>query len=194
MSTPTNGIPIPAQPTCAYCEDTNINKKCIKCQNFYCILHTSHISPNLCHGCFKGLQVIIDEHFTKTVEVYNEATDTVRTVKSEARQVRLDGPDYVWYSVIIQQATDQELMEVLEFHKFMVSLIENQRDVRKVEKIQKLRGEGPVLSTITETRTSKKTKIKQQKTPREILAMSGITETTPGFDLLLKQLEEAAKK
>jgi hypothetical protein len=36
--------------------------------------------------------------------------------------------------------------------------------------------------------------VKQQKTPREILAMSGITETTPGFASLLAQLEAAAKK
>lgn len=176
---------------CAFCDDTNTNKKCIKCQRNYCILHTSKISPNLCQECFKGVQVLIEEHFTKETEVYHEASDSVRTVKQECKQVRMDGPDYVWYSVMIQQLTDQELAEILEFHRFMVSQIEVQKAVNLVKKLQKLREDDatPRLTLSTETRKVQKKSIKQTKSLKDILIAQGIT-----GDLLTKMLEAAGQK
>jgi hypothetical protein len=107
----------------------------------------------------------------------------------------MDGPDYVWYSVAIQQSTDEELGGVLEFHKFMVSLIESLKTTREVVKNKLLREEGdknPLLTKETTTRTKTKTKIKQQKSPRDILLASGIKEDNPLFATLLAQMEKGA--
>lgn len=185
----TSTLQIPTK--CAFCDDTNTNKKCIKCQRHYCILHTSKISPNLCQECFKGVQVLIEEHFTKETEVYNEATDSVRTVRQECRQVRMDGPDYVWYAVLIQHLSEQELTEVLEFHRFMVSQLENAKTVNLVKKLQKLREDdaSPKLTVTTETRRVQKKSIKQTKSLREILEKQGIK-----GDLLEQMLKAAGQQ
>jgi hypothetical protein len=186
-----NGLPL--LNTCVFCEDNN-TRVCIKCHRYYCILHSSRISPQLCQDCFKQVSVTI-EKYTRTNEDYDATTDSIVEHKTSCKQIRMDGPDYVWYSVAIQQSTDEELGGVLEFHKFMVSLIESLKTTREVVKNKLLREEGdknPLLTKETTTRTKTKTKIKQQKSPRDILLASGIKEDNPLFATLLAQMEKGA--
>jgi len=178
---------------CVFCEDNN-TRKCIKCQRYYCILHSSRISPQLCQDCFASVSVIIDK-YTKVTEDYDASNDSIVERKTSCKRIRLDGPDYVWYSVAVQQATDIELGEVLEFHKFMVSLIESLKTTREVTKLSLLRDEKiAVLSTETTTRTKTKKSVKQQKSPKDILIASGINEDNPMFSIMLTQMEAALKK
>lgn len=191
MDTPTNGTQ-PVISTCVFCEDDNTHK-CIKCQRYYCILHTSRISPQLCQDCFVAVSVLIDE-FTKVTEEYDEETDGVITHKSSCKRIRMDGPDYVWYAVAVQQATEQELGAILEFHKFMVSLVESLVTTKRVSKLDQLRNEKPVLSTTTSTRTKQRKTVRQQKSPEDILAASGILPTMPGYDQMLDAMKKALQK
>lgn len=187
-----NGNGLPLLDTCAFCEDSN-TKKCIKCQKFYCILHSSRISSQLCQDCFKEVYVIIDK-YTKITEDFDLETNERIEHGSSCGRIRMDGPDYVWHSVYIQQQTDPELSVSLEFHKHMVSLIEKVTDIRKVEGLTKLRGEKPpVLQRETKTRTKTTKSLKQQKSPRDILLATGIKESDPLFAMLLAQMEGATK-
>lgn len=191
MASNDNALPLTV--TCVFCGDNNV-KTCIKCRRPYCILHASRISPQLCEDCFKTVSVVIDK-YTKVSEDYDTATDSIVERKSSCRRIRLDGPDYVWYSVAIQQSSDVELAGVLEFHKFMVSLIESLKTQREVIKNKLVREEGdknPHLTKEVTTRTKTTKKIKQQKSPRDILIASGIKEDNPLFATLLAQMEKGA--
>jgi hypothetical protein len=172
---------------CAFCTDTNI-RICIRCQRPYCILHTSRISPQLCQDCFKEVYVVIDK-FTRVTEEYNESTDSVEQHSTSCKRIRLDGPDYVWASVSVSKSNDQELGVMLEYHKFMVSRIENERTTREVAKAQAVRDQKLVISTETSTRTKTTRRVKQKKTAEELLAMSGILPNNPAYAALLTQMK-----
>lgn len=181
--------------TCAFCTENNTHN-CIKCQKPYCMNHCSKISPQLCQDCFLAVSVIIDDYLKEDKEeVYDEATDTVTTEvhRRKCKRVRLDGPDYVWYNVFIQKATDAELAPMIEFHKFMVSRMENEKATRIIRTNQaSTNGKATknILSVQTQTTVNKKKTIKQQKDPRSVLLASGIKEDNPLFAVLLAQMEK----
>jgi hypothetical protein len=180
---------------CTFCDDVN-TRKCIKCQRFYCITHRSKLSPQLCQDCFASVQVIIDK-YVKITEEYDEDTDTMVEHKSSCKRIRLDGPDWVWMSVAINQMNDEELGAYQEIHRYILSLIETIKTQREINKLDKLRAEGNGGLSLTQEQTTKtrtRKVVKQVKTPKEILAASGITELTPGYAAMLTAMEAAMKK
>jgi hypothetical protein len=172
--------------SCAYCTNNNV-KTCIKCQKVFCSEHASHISPQFCKDCFSQVTVLIDK-YTRTTEEYDEINDSVETHKTSARRIRLDGPDYVWYSAAIQLLTDDEIVTQLQFHKFMVSLLEHLDTVRTVKKSQELAKQKVPLSVRTTTETRQK-KTVQKKSMRDILKASGVS-----GDLLEQMLKAAGEQ
>lgn len=193
MATP--AIPVV---TCSFCAETNTHN-CIKCTRSYCMNHCSKLSPQLCQDCFLAVSVIIDDFLKEDKEeVYDEVTDTVTTEihRRKCKRVRLDGSDYVWHTVFISKASEADLESILEFHRFMVSRLENERAVRTVRANQAAtngKATKNILSVQTQTTVSKKRTIKQTKSPREILLASGIKESNPLFAQLLAQMEGAKK-
>ena len=186
--------------TCVFCLaeipplETALNTKtCIKCKRPFCPQHSSKISPNACHTCFSEFAVVV-EKYTRINEEYNEKTDSVVSHTSTSRRIRLDGPDYVWYSTAIQQLTDAEMAAMFQFHRFMVSLLEHTTTVRLVRKTQELAGQRSTknIQTTTTTEVRKTRKVKQQKSLREILIASGIPEG-PLLDTMLKAAEVGEK-
>lgn len=167
---------------CAFCPvdgfiaEDKATKLCIKCSKPFCPEHSSKISPNCCKDCFATFSFTVDKFTREDVE-YNEKTDTIVTHKSSSRRIRLDGPDYVWYSMAIQRLTDPELESMFQFHRYMVSLLEHTTTVRLVRKSQELaKTPSNNISTVVRTEVKKTRKVKTQKTLREILIASGITD------------------
>lgn len=164
--------------TCTFCDgriDADI-KFCIKCSRPFCPLHSSKISPNCCQECFATFAFVVDKYTREDVE-YNEKTDSITTHKSSSRRIKLDGPDYVWYSLAIQRLTDPELESMFQFHRFMVSLLEHTTTVRLVKRTQEHTGpstKGILTSTTTEVKKTRK--VKTQKSLRDVLIASGITD------------------
>jgi len=146
------------------------------CGRAFCPEHSSKISPNCCKDCFQQLAVVIDK-YTKIDEEYSEKNDCVISHKHSCKRIRLDGPDFVWYSIAISRLTDEELEHVLQFHRYMVSLLESTTTIRTVKKSNALAGfKMPRLATSTTTEIKKTRKVKQTKSLREILIESGITD------------------
>ncbi len=178
-----NGAVLPAvlPELCTWCpmEDmgTKELKHCIKCTRPFCPEHASAITPNCCKECFADFAYVIKEH-TKTDVEYDEKTDSLITHRSSGQRINLMGPDYVWYSIWIQHLTDEELATSFQFHRFVISLLETTKDVRQVQRNQKLAGEKFTsrITTSTTTEIKKTRKVKQQKSLRDILIASGIKE------------------
>lgn len=170
---------------CTFCTSENI-KNCLKCKRPFCVIHSSHVSPNFCKECFNNLQAI-NKRFIRTVEDYDSSTDTMTTRRESCDQLMLDGPDYVFYTAWINTLNDDELKLSFEFHYFIVKQIEHANEIRKIEHSQKLRGMPLPISTITttETKTERKVKVKD---PRAELRKLGIPEAT--IDVMLKAAGE----
>lgn len=158
-----NMAPAPPLIVCAFCTKEDV-KKCLKCNRNFCPEHSARISPNFCQDCFKNLSVIIDK-FTRTIEDYDHTTDSMVVKKDSCMQLRLDGPDYVFYTRWINQLNDDELRNVFEFHYFIVKLIEHENETRIITKNKKLR-DAPSPLSITKTTETKTTKTTTQKDMR----------------------------
>lgn len=122
---------------CKYCTDENV-KKCLKCQSPFCALHAAHFSPNFCKDCFQNLNVILGK-FTKTTTDYDARTDTLEHHTSGCKQIRLDGPDWIFYTSWIHMLSDDELEQVYEFHYFVLKMIEHENELRKIVKKDRLK-------------------------------------------------------
>ncbi len=157
------------QTQCAFClaeakpEVSEDTKHCIKCSRPFCPEHSSKISPNACKECFSEFAAIVEKYTREDVE-YNEKTDSIITHKSTSRRIRLDGPDYVWYSLAVQRLTDEEMALSFQFHRFMVSLLEHVTTVRVVRKSNELaKVPSRNITTSTTTQVKQTRKVKQQK-------------------------------
>jgi hypothetical protein len=151
--------------TCVFTCNEEITIACRKCGRNFCINHASKFSPNFCQDCFKALSLIVDK-FERRVDDYDAVTDSIVTRKESCKRLRLDGPDWVFYTVWIHKLSDEELQVVFEFHYFIVKLIETENEQRKINHAQRLRG-MPVplgVKTTTETRTKRTVKPKDPLT------------------------------
>jgi hypothetical protein len=179
-----NGAVVAPQILCSYCTNVEV-KSCIKCTKLFCPDHSSKITPDCCKDCFAEFASVIIEH-TKTDVEYDVKTDSVVTHRSSGHRINLIGPDYVWYSVWIQQLTDEELANSFQFHKFVVSLLESTKDERQIRKNQAHIGERSTRITSSTTTVTNKTKrVKQTKSLRDVLIASGITDETTIKAMLL---------
>ncbi len=152
---------------CKYCSpsDNNDNlQTCAKCGSTYCSSHTAKFSPRFCKDCFSNISVIVDK-YTRIKDDYDEVNDVVVSNKSSCTRIRLDGPDWVFYTQWVSQLNDDELRSVYEFHYFIVKLIEHDNDIRKVKKQDKLRNTKITPMSIS---TVKETKVKRETKPKDM--------------------------
>lgn len=171
---------------CCFCPDST-PKQCLKCRRPFCPNHASRISPQFCQDCFVELTVIIDKYH-KIEDEYDEETDTVIHRSSSCKRIRVDGPDWVFYTTAIHLLTDDELLTQLEFHRFMVSQLENTQDIRKVKKSQALQGQAQQYK-ITSTKSTTEIRRKREAKPVDLrvkLRKQGIPEA------LIEQMMQAA--
>ena len=136
-------------------------KECLKCKRHFCIFHSNRISPNFCQDCFKQISLIKDK-FERRVEDYDLATDTVTVRKESCDRIKLDGPDWVFYTAWIDTLNDDELQGVFEFHFFILKMIETQNEMRGQKYKDKLKGikfsVGMSVTTTTDKRTKREVK------------------------------------
>src|SRR5882724_8930247 len=142
-----------ALPTCKFCLNEQ-TKVCIRCQSRFCTIHAAKFSPNFCKDCLTNLAATI-ERFQRTSTEYDALDDKLVTHTSTGTQIKIDGPDWVFYQAWIEQLSDDELREIYEFHYFVLKIIEYDNETRKVKKAKKL-ATAPTplsISTTKEART-----------------------------------------
>ena len=171
--------------TCVFCPPSDPEavgdaisetKNCIKCKRVFCPAHASRITQDCCKECFAEFSVVVEEH-TKVDTEYDEKSDSIVTHRSSGDRIKLDGPDYVWYNLTVSSLNDAELALSIQFHRYMVSRLALETTIRLVKKTQELQGQPVSKGRISTTTTTTKTKkVKQQKSLKEILMASGITD------------------
>lgn len=166
----TNEVAVPLI-VCAFCTKEDI-QRCKKCDRPFCIDHTSRFSPNFCQDCLH-ISVTRDK-FVRTVEEYDHTKDEMVVKRDSCDRIRLDGPDYVFYTKWINNLNDDELKGVFEFHYFIVKLIEHENEVRVINRNKKTRESPHPISIMktTETRSIKQTKTKDMRADLRKLGLS----------------------
>lgn len=144
---------------CTWCSAEDI-RTCLKCNRHFCSLHSSSFSPAFCQECFKKLTLVIDK-FTKVHEDYNPTTDAIVRKKEECDRLRLDGPDWVWFTKWVTKLTDDELAVVYEFHYFVLKIIETENEARKIERAHRIREKSGVAKSVLSTEKTTEKKVRK---------------------------------
>lgn len=137
---------------------------CSRCKAPFCIHFSSRIDTQYCVSCMSDLSVT-KEIITKAYEHYNEETDTTTRYARKARQIRIEGLDWLFAQRKIKLLTDPELDMVVEYHRNYLSLLLVEAEQRRTEKMHRYAGVKIQLPTpTTSTTTTKTTTIKSTKT------------------------------
>jgi hypothetical protein len=172
-------IVVPNTQGCSYCEAAGevyreTPFKCLKCKTPFCEEHASPYSPRYCHNCLKQISVLIDK-YVRELTVWNPRTEQWETERQACRRIRLDGPDYIWFTYHISQLTEEQLAQHIEFHKSIIQLIENEHHERIVKinadamKVARLKGlySG---KKVQDTPTIPKVHVKQKASVESVIA------------------------
>lgn len=162
--------------SCHICGDTTdykLNPSCKRCGKAYCINHASKIDGLFCEQCMMAATVE-ETTVQKVEEVYDEETDSLRTVKHKpATQYKPSGPDWAFATKKIAELSEEELKLQYQYHKAMVSLLEVELTQKQVKKLTGLRLEEKKgkLEVKRETIVSQTTTRKQKK-PLDLNALA----------------------
>lgn len=156
-------------PVCLNCENSeapmNVHKMCLKCGVAYCVHYASEVDIRFCGNCLSDFRVI-ESIEIKTVERVASDGEVVSRKRQTARNIRLEGMDWLFQAQKISTMTDEDILNAIEYHSAIKSLLINEREERKVEHFKKLQGiritaradTAPVVSgKRTRTKVEKKT-------------------------------------
>lgn len=160
---------LPILRICNYCATQDSLKECIRCGKLYCFMHSATFSPNFCQDCFKNFGAVWDK-FIRTTTEYDPVSNSVYHLTKSSDRVRMDGPDYVFYTRWINKISDDDLEQVYEFHYFILKLIEHENEIRKIKHNRALQEKykGIPIGILTTKETRSRREIKQKDMQAEL--------------------------
>jgi uncharacterized protein with von Willebrand factor type A (vWA) domain len=126
---------------------------------------------------------------TKITEYQNEAGEVTSRKRQICKNLRLQGTDWLFTSAKISTMTDEELTASIEYHNEIKSQMIQERETRRVEHFQKLKGiklnytpREDVDSTgaIKKPKASKKKTVKVSKSEPDANAIAAAFSTLLG--------------
>lgn len=132
MASPESPVAI----TCKYCLNEQI-RTCLMCKSRFCVLHAAKFSPNFCQDCLSNIGVIRNI-VTRTSVEYDMIDDQILPKVIHAPTLQLDGPDWVFYQAWLAERTEEEWMDVYQFHYFILKYMEYENELRKVKQTRRI--------------------------------------------------------
>lgn len=140
--------------TCKYCLSEQV-RECLACKSRYCVLHAAKFSPNFCKECLSNLSSIMTSNFSTSAEY--DLLDNELVLKSiESKRLRLDGPDWIFYSKWIENLNEDNWLEIYQFHYFILKRMEYENEVRKIKKAQRIASSPLSVKMTKKSETTKK--------------------------------------
>lgn len=139
--------------TCKYCLNEQV-KICLKCKSHYCSIHAAKFSPNFCKDCLTNLSAIINTISRSSTE-YDLIDDTLVMKSVQSKTLQLDGPDWIFYSTWIENLSEEDWLEIYQFHYFVIKMMEYENEVRKIKQARKV-ASAPLSVRVTKESKSKK--------------------------------------
>lgn len=160
---------------CDTCIGDNLLKSCgirtcARCLNPFCIHFASKVdSLTYCVSCMSAIE-LTRSIVTKTYEHYNEETDVIRSYTRRAREIKLEGDDWMFAQRRIATLSDAELDMVIEYHRQYLMLLCNEQERRRMERMHRNASVKYVVptasattTTVTTTKKTKTVKLDKQK-------------------------------
>jgi hypothetical protein len=153
---------------CDVCLELNLTTKsvirCAKCEQAFCFHFASNIDAQYCVNCMSEMS-ISKSIVTKTYEHKNDETGAISFYRRKARDIKIEGLDWLFAQRKINELADVELDMAIEYHRNICSLMMAESERRRNEKMHRYAGINvkiptPSTTTVTEgtTTTVKKTR------------------------------------
>lgn len=129
--------PTPHILSCFYCgitEPSKLRAACKKCNRTYCDTDASKLDPNYCIECLNDV-TINDKVIMKDEEDYDPYGDQMFRRNFKVRIITLQGDDWRFFSEAIHRQNDNQLVDSINYHRGMVSMLETELAQRRVDKI-----------------------------------------------------------
>jgi hypothetical protein len=163
---------------CDVCLELNLTHptsvvNCVRCGQAFCFHFASTVDAQYCVNCLSDIS-ISKSVITKTYERKNEETGEVTFYRRKAREIKIDGLDWLFAQRKIVDLSDLELDLSIEYHRNILSLMITEQEQRRTAKMHRYAGvrihfptASPTESTSTtttvkKTRTVSKTKAQEQ--------------------------------
>lgn len=149
-----------ASVVCEVCLELNLTTKsvikCARCDKAFCFHFASSIDPQYCVNCMSDMSVT-KQTITKTYEHKNEETGQIAYYRRKAREIKIEGLDWLFAQRKITELSDTELDLAIEYHRNIYSLMLTEQERRRNEKMHRYAGitvKIPTHSTSTGTKSS----------------------------------------
>lgn len=138
-------------PVCSECEAQVGNpvftatRICLKCHVSYCQHFASLTDLRFCANCISDVKIevsIIERQVT-----HERPDGTISfSRKSQAKLIKLMNVDWLFNSTLIENMSDEDIEGSIEYHRANVNLMLQEREGRKLERLNKLRGVKVMVS------------------------------------------------
>ena len=164
---------------CDCCLELNlVTKSCVRCSRCgaaFCLHFASTVDAQYCVNCMSNIAVT-KQVITKTYEHKNAETGETTFYRRRAREIKLDGLDWLFSQRKISELADVELDLSIEYHRNILNLMIAEQERRRNEKMHRYantpyRIKAPTTkvsdsttTTVKKTRTISKDKASEQLT------------------------------
>ena len=165
---------------CDVCLELNLLTKsaieCPRCGHAFCFHYASSVDAQYCVNCMSDISVT-RQVITKTYEHKNDQTGQTTFYRRRAREVKIEGLDWLFMQRKINTLSDVELDLAIEYHRNICSLMLSEQEQRRTVKMHRYAGvqvkakiPTPLTTkvnehthtTVKKTRTVSKTKASEQ--------------------------------
>jgi len=142
-------IPLPApaedvghltQTVCDCCLELNLTTKtvitCQRCEQAFCFHFASSVDPMYCVNCLSDISMQ-KSIITKTYEHTNPETGEHTFYRRRAREIKIDGLDWLFAQRKIIELSDVELDLTIEYHRNILSLMITEGEQRRTAKMHR---------------------------------------------------------
>ena len=164
---------------CDVCLELNLTTKsvikCARCEQAFCYHFASAVDAQYCVNCMSDISVS-KSTITKTYESTNQETGIKTFYRRRAREIKIDGMSWLFAQRRIKELGDEELDMVIEYHRNVLSLLIDESERRRNEKMHRYANVKMVIPTAATTKVTdtSSTTTKRTRTVSKTKANEGV--------------------
>lgn len=164
---------------CDVCSELNLMSKsvirCAKCEQAFCYHFTSAVDSQFCVNCMSDISVT-KSTITKSYETKNPETGEMTFYRRKAREIKIEGMSWLFAQRRIVELSDVELDMAIEYHRNVCSLMIDESERRRNEKMHRYANTKMVIPTpaTTNVKDSTTTTTKKSRTVSKTKAQEGV--------------------
>jgi hypothetical protein len=181
------------QLVCECCLELNLTtkavvEKCARCDQAFCYHFQSAIDSQYCVNCMSDISVT-KNLITKTYTHTNPETGEQTFYRRRAREIKIEGLSWLFAQRKIIELSDVELDMAIEYHRNIYSLMMDEAERRRNEKIHRYANTPFKIPTPVTTKVSDSTQTTVKKSRTASKTKAGETVATLLQDMLRRGMK-----